>query len=301
MMRFFFERCTDLSILENGAAIKAFYGYFIQMTAPLLIVVFIVSILVNLIQVGFLFTVKPLVPDFSKIAPRFGRYFKRALFSAEAGFNMLKSLAKVVVIGVIAFMNLQAEFNRLMNLMHEHFFKAFTFTAQLVFRVILETGLVLLVVSIIDYMFVRRQYREQLKMSKQETKEERKMYEGDPLIKSRMRERMREIMVRNMMKAVPKADVVITNPTHFAVALQWDRLTMVAPSVTAKGADHVAERIKVVAAENGVPLMENKPLARALYDEVEIGDTIPEKFYEVLATILAQIYKLKGEKQVAIS
>ncbi len=301
MMRFFFERSTDVAILENGAAVRAFFDYFIRLTAPLLIIVFIVAALVNLIQVGFLFTVKPLVPDFTRIAPRFGRYFKRALFSAEAGFNLLKSIAKVAVIGVIAFLNVQAEFNRFMNLIHTHFFNAFTYTAQIVFRVVLETGLVLLVVSIIDYLFVRRQYREQLKMSKQEVKEERKMYEGDPLIRSRLRERMREIMLRNMMKAVPKADVVITNPTHFAVALEWDRIRMAAPMVTAKGADHVAARIKAVAAENRVAVVENKPLARALYDEVDIGEAIPEKFYEVLATILAQIYQMKGTKLAAVT
>jgi flagellar biosynthetic protein FlhB len=301
MMRFYFERSADVSIIENGAAVQAFFSYFIRLAAPLLLVVFVVAILVNLIQVGFLFTVKPLVPDFSRIAPRFGRYFRRALFSAEAGFNLLKSIAKVAIIAVIAYANIQAEFNRLMNLMHVHFFQAFTFTAQLVFRIVLETGIVLLVVSIIDYLFVRRQYREQLKMSKQEVKEERKMYEGDPLVRSRLRERMREIMMRNMMKAVPKADVVITNPTHFAVALEWDRLRMAAPTVTAKGADHVAEKIKAVAAEHGVAIVENKPLARALYDEVDIGETIPEKFYEVLATILAQVYQLKGEKLAAVS
>ncbi|MBN2354338.1 MAG: flagellar biosynthesis protein FlhB [Spirochaetales bacterium] len=301
MMRFFFERSADVAILENGAAVRAFFEYFIRLAAPLLIIVFIVAALVNLIQVGFLFTVKPLVPDFTRIAPRFGRYFKRALFSAEAGFNFLKSIAKVVVIGIIGFLNIQAEFNRLMNLMHMHFFQAFTYTAQLVFRIVLETGLVLLVVSIIDYLFVRRQYREQLKMSKQEVKEERKMYEGDPLIRSRLRERMREVMLRNMMKAVPKADVVITNPTHFAVALEWDRLRMAAPTVTAKGADHVAANIKAVAAEHGVAIIENKPLARTLYDEVDIGETIPEKFYEVLATILAHVYQMKGTKLAAVN
>jgi flagellar biosynthetic protein FlhB len=301
MMRFFFERSTEVTLLENGAAVRAFITYFIKLSAPLMLLIFIVSIIINIIQVGFLFTVKPIIPDFSRVAPRFGRYFKRALFSAEAGFNLLKAIAKVVVIGVIAYLNIQAEFNRLVNLLRVHFFQAFTFTAQLVFRIVLETGLVMLVVSIIDYLFVRRQYRERLKMSRQELKEERKMYEGDPLVRSRLRERMREIMLRNMMKAVPKADVVITNPTHFAVALEWDRVTMVAPTVTAKGADRVAEKIKALAADNGVPLVENKPLARALFEEVDVGDTIPEKFYEVLATILAQIFKLKGEEKVAIS
>ena len=301
MMRFFFDRAAETTMLENGAAVKAFFDYLVRLTAPIMLLVFIVSIVINIIQVGFLFTVKPVVPDFTKIIPRFGRYFKRALFSAEAGFNLLKAIAKVAVIALVAFLNLQAEFPKLVNLLHVHFFQAFSFTAQLVFRIVLETGIIMLVISILDYIFVKRRFREQLKMSKQEVKEERKMYEGDPLIRSRLRERMREILFRNMMKAVPKADVVITNPTHFAVALEWDRISMVAPTVTAKGADHVAARIKAVAAEHGIPVVENKPLARALYDDVDLGDAIPEKFYEVLATILAQVYKLKGEKTAAVS
>ena len=129
-------------------------------------------------------------------------------------------------------------------------------------------------------------------MSRQEVKEERKMYEGDPLTRSRLRERMREIMRRTMLKAVPKADVVITNPTHFAVALEFNRSLLVAPTVVAKGVDLVAQKIKEVAAENNVPIMENKPLAQALYHEVEIGDAIPEKFYEAISIILAEVYKL---------
>ena len=136
---------------------------------------------------------------------------------------------------------------------------------------------------------------ESLKMSKQEVKEERKMYEGDPLTRSRLRERMREIMRRTMLKSVPKADVVITNPTHFAIALEYNRALMAAPTVVAKGADLVAQKIKDVANENGIPIMENKPLAQALYKEVEIGDTIPEKFFEAISIILAEVYKLNGK------
>jgi flagellar biosynthetic protein FlhB len=126
------------------------------------------------------------------------------------------------------------------------------------------------------------------------------MYEGDPLTRSRLRERMREIMRRTMLKAVPKADVVITNPTHFAVALEYNRTLMAAPTVIAKGADLVAQKIKDIAAENGVPIMENKPLAQALFHEVEIGDTIPEKFYEVLSIILAEVYKLHAKSAEAV-
>ncbi|HEQ71899.1 MAG TPA: flagellar biosynthesis protein FlhB [Spirochaetia bacterium] len=301
MMRFFFDRVTEPGILENGLIASMVMTYAARLVLPLLLVLFVVAVIINLLQVGFLFTLKPIVPDFSRIAPRFGRFFKRALFSPEAGFNFIKSMGKIAVIGIIAFLNIQAEYKKLANLLHVPFQQAFSFVAQVVFRIVLEVGILMLVIAVFDYLFVRRRHREQLKMSKQEVKEERKMYEGDPLVKSRLRERMRDIMMRNMMKAVPKADVVITNPTHFAVALEWDRLSMIAPMVTAKGADVIAQKIKEIAAENAVPIVENKPLARALYDEVDIGDTIPEQFYEILATILAEIYKLRGVNNVAIS
>ncbi|MBN1524469.1 MAG: flagellar biosynthesis protein FlhB [Spirochaetales bacterium] len=295
MMKFFFDKIVDPSIEINGGLFEAGVSFFIRMAFPILAVAFIIAIIINLIQVGFLFTVKPITPDFTKIAPRFGKFFKRALFSQEAGFNFLKTMLKVVIIGVLGFLNVQAEFNKIINLLHVHFFQAFTFIAALAFRIILEAGVVMLALAIIDYVFQRYQHRQQLKMSKQELKEERKMYEGDPLVKSRLRERMREIMNRNMLQAVPKADVVITNPTHFAIALEWDRISMAAPMVSAKGADMIAQKIRELAAEHDIPVIENKPLARALYDEVDIGQVIPEKFYEVLATILAEIYKMRQQ------
>jgi flagellar biosynthetic protein FlhB len=136
-------------------------------------------------------------------------------------------------------------------------------------------------------------------MTKQEVKEERKTVEGDPLIKSRLRERMRDILSQDMIRKVPEADVVITNPTHFAVGMEWDRERMVAPMVTAKGQDNMAQRIKAIARDHDVPIVENKPLARALYAEVEIGEVIPERYYEVMATILAEVYKLNGGVKVS--
>jgi flagellar biosynthetic protein FlhB len=136
-----------------------------------------------------------------------------------------------------------------------------------------------------------------LKMTKEEVKEEHKMQEGDPLVKSRLRERMRELLTKNMAANVPKADVVIANPTHFAIALEWQREKMAAPLVTAKGADEMALRIRHIAEEAGVPVVENRPLARALYADVEIGDSIPEKYYEAIAAVLAHVYAANGEAE----
>ena len=276
----------------NAPLLITFLGWLARIGLPVLAIAFFVAILGNIIQVGFLFTAKPITPDFSRITPRFGRWLSRSFGSPEALFNLAKSVMKITLIVSVSYLNIRAEIPRLTLLAASPFSWGVTLIAQIAFRIMIEAALALLAFSAVDYWFQRRQHLESLKMSRQEVKEERKMYEGDPLTRSRLRERMREIMRRNMLKAVPKADVVITNPTHYAVALEYNRALMPAPTVVAKGADRIAQKIREVAAENGVPLMENKPLAQALYKEVEIGDPIPEKFYEVMSTILAEVYKL---------
>jgi len=291
MFTFFLSRVGSPDAF-NAGLLPAFMSWLAAIVLPVLVVVFVVAILGNVIQVGFLFTVKPITPDFNRIVPRVNRWLQRSFASTEAVFNFAKSMVKIAIIGAIAYLNISGELPRLTRLSMSAFLAAVSVIAQIAFRILLEAAIALLVFSAADYWFQRRQHLESLKMSRQEVKEERKMYEGDPLTRSRLRERMREIMRRTMLKAVPKADVVITNPTHFAVALEYNRALMVAPTVVAKGVDLVAQKIKEVAAENNVPIMENKPLAQALYHEVEIGDTIPEKFYEAISIILAEVYKL---------
>jgi flagellar biosynthesis protein FlhB len=291
MFTFFLSRVGSPDAFNSGL-LPAFMSWLAAIVLPVLVVVFVVAIVGNVIQVGFLFTVKPITPDFTRIVPRVNRWLQRSFASTEAVFNFAKSMVKIALIGAIAYINISGELPRLTRLAMSAFLAAVSVIAQIAFRILLEAAIALLVFSAVDYWFQRRQHLESLKMSRQEVKEERKMYEGDPLTRSRLRERMREIMRRTMLKAVPKADVVITNPTHFAVALEYNRALMVAPTVVAKGVDLVAQKIKEVAAENNVPVMENKPLAQALYHEVEIGDTIPEKFYEAISIILAEVYKL---------
>lgn len=295
MLHFFFTNNTTIDIATDNRIWPLFFIYFMKLSLPILISVFIAALLANLIQVGFLFTAKPLVPDFSRIAPNFARYLQRTLFSIEALFNLGKALFKVIVIGVIAYLNISGEFIKITGLIQQPFMAGFSLISSIAFRIIVEAALAMLALSIVDYMFQRRQHLESLKMSKQEIKEERKMMEGDPLIKSRLRERMRQLVTKNMMKAVPKADVVITNPTHYAIAMEWNRLTMAAPVVTAKGMNEVAFKIRELAQEHAVPVIENKPLAQALYKEVEIGEAIPDKFYEVVAAVLAEVYRLNGK------
>jgi flagellar biosynthetic protein FlhB len=250
----------------------------------------------NVIQVGALFTLKPISPDFNKIVPRFDKFLERTFTSVEALYNWFKSMGKVIILGALAFFNIWLEAERLINLIHVPFLQAFGAVAGIAFRILIQAAIVMLLLSIFDYMFQRHQHRESLQMTKQEVKEERKTYEGDPMVKSRLKQRMQEMMSRNMVQNVPQADVVVTNPTHYAVALEYSRDTMVAPTVTAKGQDNMARIIRETAEEHEVPVIENKPLARALYAEVEIGDVIPQKFYEAVVAVLKQVYRMSGRE-----
>ena len=257
------------------------------------------AVLGNVIQFGFLFTVKPLVPDLNRIVPHFSRFIQRSVLSGEALFNLFKSVFKVLVIGLIAFLNIRMDFGKITSMMRGPFLQACGGILGIAFRILLESALVLLFLSLFDYLFQKRQHIESLKMSRQEVIEERKTYEGDPLVRSRMRQRMRELLARDMVRTVPRADVVVTNPTHYAVALEYKTEAMEAPMVTAKGRDHVAETIKRLARESSVPTVENKPLARALFAEVELGDTIPVKYYEAVAAVLKQVYAMNEKKRRA--
>jgi flagellar biosynthetic protein FlhB len=297
MVRFFFLRAVELDPVKDGIVAEAFFRYFIRLVLPIVAVAMAAAIFANLVQTGFLFTTKPLVPNFSKIVPRFGRYFQRTLFSMEGLFNFAKSVLKMVIIGGVAFFLVYSQRQELANLQTAGLWTGITTVASLAIRMLIIASLLLLLLSIPDILFQRWQYRESLKMSKQEVKEERKMYEGDPLVRGRLRQRMRELLTRNMAVNVAKADVVITNPTHFAVALEWNSGTMPAPMVTAKGADEAAFRIRRIANENGVPLVENRPLARALFAETEVGDIIPETYYAIIADVLAHIYKMDKERR----
>ncbi len=296
MIVFYFSKAAEADVTTDaGPLAAAFFSYFARLTLPIALVALVALLAANLFQTGFLFTLKPITPDFSRIVPRFGQYLKRTLFSVEGLYNFGKTLLKVAIIGMVAYFTIAGEFKRLMAMFSVPFWSSVKLVASLAMRLLIEVAVILLALSVPDYLFQRRQYMESLKMTKEEVKEERKMQEGDPLVKSRMRERMRELLARNMAANVPKADVVIANPTHYAVALEWERERMTAPTVTAKGADEVALRIRRIAEEAGVPVVENRPLARALYADVEIGDSIPEKYYQAIAAVLAHVYAASGE------
>jgi flagellar biosynthetic protein FlhB len=296
MLNFFFLRAAELDPVKDRVIAEAFFRYLSRLALPIVIVSVAAAVFANIIQTGPLFTTKPLAPNFSKIVPRFGKYFQRTLFSMEGLFNFGKSIFKMILIGITAFVLIRSEIMKLANLQTVNLWTGITTIASLAIRMLIISAVLFLVLAIPDFIFQRWRYKEDLKMTRQEVKEERKMYEGDPLIRSRLRQRMREIMTRNMMASVPKADVVVTNPTHFAVALEYHQ-GMKGPQVSAKGADEMAFRIRRIAAENEVPIVENKPLARALYAETEVGDFVPESYYEVVAKILGTVWNLNEERR----
>lgn len=298
MTRYYLERAADIDPVASGTLMSAFLGYFVRISLPIAAVSFVAAILGNVVQFGFLFTTKPITPDLQRISPNVGKWVQRSFLSTEALYNFFKNFGKVLVIGVIAFVVIRSRIDQLANLIHLPYRESFRYVASLVFILLLSTAIVLLVLSLFDYLFQRNQHRDQLKMTKQEVKEERKQYEGDPQIRNRLRQRMQELMSRNLVQNVQSADVVVTNPTHFAVALQYDPTTMGAPTVTAKGQDQVAQRIRNLASDADVPVIENKPLARALFAEVDVGDEVPERFYEAIAIVLREVYRMSGKKVV---
>lgn len=293
MIRHFITMATS-EARNSNAALTAVGNYLLRLASPVLAVCFLAAFLGNVVQVGFLFSIKPITPDFSKISPNFVKWAQKSFLSAEALFNLFKSIAKVVIIAVLAYVNIKAEVPRLANAIKLTPFRSLSLVGGIAIRLMLETVVLLLAFAIPDYFFQRRQHRESLKMSKHEIKEEFKETEGDPLIKSRLRQRMQEVLAASMARQVPEADVVITNPTHFAVALKWDNQTMIAPTVTAKGQDNLALRIREIARGADVPMIENRPLARALYDNVELGDEVPEEYWDIVSVVLAEVYRLNG-------
>jgi flagellar biosynthetic protein FlhB len=295
MLRFFFLRAAELDPAKDRIILGAFFSYLIRLALPVAAVAMAAAVFANVVQTGFLFTVKPLVPNFSKVAPRFGQYFRR-IFSREGLFNLAKSVVKMMIIALVAFNLIRSRIGELANLQTADLWTGVSLVASIAIRMLIISALLLLALSIPDFLFQRWKYREELKMSVQEAKEERRMHEGDPLIRSRLRQRMRELMTQDMLTNVPTADVVITNPTHFAVALVYHQ-GLDGPMVLAKGEDVIAFRIRRVAQLHGVPLVENKPLAQALFKETNVGDIIPEAHNNAVATILAHVYWLNKERR----
>jgi len=258
--------------------------------APFIAVIIFVAIFASVIQVGVQITFKAIVPKFNKISPLTG--LKR-LFSSQSLADFLKSMAKLIIVGFVGYLTYMDKITELNGLSVSTPEAILTYNFTVVAEVAGKIVLALMAIAIFDYFYQRWHHEQQMMMTKQEVKDETKQTEGDPLLKARIRQIQREMSNARMMQEVPKADALIVNPTHFSVAVLYDRDVMAAPEVTAKGADHLALRMRTVARENNVPILERPELARDLYANVDIGDDIPERFYKAIAEILAFVYRLR--------
>jgi flagellar biosynthetic protein FlhB len=300
MLRFFFLRVVELDPVKDRIIAVVFFRYLAMLALPVLGVAVFSALFSNLVQTGFLFTTKPLVPDLNKVMPRVGQFFRR-IISIDGLYNFFKSLVKMAIIGGVAFLLIRSEFQKMLNLQKADIWTSLTIVASLAIRMLIISALLMLILAIPDYMFQRWRFRERNKMSRQEIKEEMKMYEADPQMQSRIRGRFRDLLKQNIAASVPKADVVITNPTHLAVALQYDQRTMSGPMVTAIGADEMAARIRQIALENEVPLVEDKPLAWALYRETDVGDIIPVSYWNAVAAVLSRVWRINEARRSRMS
>ena len=261
--------------------------------APVLIGILIVAILVNVLQVGLFFSFKRIQPRLSSLNPLKGL---SKIFSGRDGLvHLMMSLLKLILVVMVAYLAIHGKLALILSAQQLSFVQIFGLGTGIVYSIGLRIGAVLLILAIIDYSYQRWRNEQQLKMSKQEIKEEMRRMEGDPQIKSRRRQIAIQRITQAIRKNVPTADVVVTNPTHYAVALKYDSDTMHAPRVVAKGADFLAQTIREIAVANGIPILERAPLARSLYRLCEVGQEIPEQFYAAVAEILAYVYELSGK------
>ena len=293
-------------VLQNGIALElqersvttilaTILGKLFWLLFPLMTAILLAGVTANLSQFGILFTGKTLVPKLSKLNPVSGM---KRLFSLRSLMEVVKALMKILIIGLVAYVTLRPHIASLPDLMRMEVLDILRFTGRVSLEICLYTCLALIILAGLDYAFQRWQYENDLKMTKQEVKEEWKQREGDPIVKARIRRVQMEMAHRRMMAKVPTADVVITNPTRLAIALTFDRDKMDAPQVVAKGAGYVAARIREIAESSGVPIIEQKPLAQALFKSVELGQTIPMTLYRAVAEVLAYVYRLKGRQHV---
>jgi flagellar biosynthetic protein FlhB len=255
-----------------------------------MLTVVVAAILANVLQVGVMFSSEAITPQVSKIDPIKG--FQR-LFSLRSLIELIKSIFKICIVGTVAYIVVKGELDRMLILMDQSVWGMMIYLGNISFKILLATTIVLIILAILDYIYQRWEYEKSLRMTKQEIKDEYKNTEGDPMIKARIRRIQREIAHKRMMAQVPKADVIITNPTHLAVAIKYDHENMMAPMVVAKGANIIAEKVKQIAEENDVPIIENKPLAQVLYKMVDINSLIPEDLYRAVAEVLAFVYDQK--------
>jgi flagellar biosynthetic protein FlhB len=269
--------------------------FFFAAIAPVILVIMAAGLISNISQVGFNFSMKALAPKFQKMNPLAN--IKKIFFSSRSFVEVLKSLVKLTIIGFFSY-SVLVEFSlSATRLIEFTISEILSFMVETAFTLVWKIMLVFTLIALVDFLFQKFKFMKDMKMTKQEVKEESKSSEGDPLIKSRIRKLQYQMARRRMISEVPKADVIITNPTHFAVAIKYDMQNDSAPKVVAKGVDELAFRIKSVALKNNIPVHEDKLLARALYKLCDVGDRIPQDLFKAVAKILAYIYKMKTQNK----
>jgi len=282
----------DITFTTFFEMFKWHLGNALWIIIPLALFVMFWGVFANIIQIGLLFTLKPIMPKLSKINPISGL---KNLFSLKKIFDTAKNILKLVIIGGVAYVTIMGRLDEMLLSINENPHSIAVYMLLLIFDVAMRIILTLLIIAVLDYAYQKYEYEKKLKMTKQEVKDERKMSEGDPKIKARLRQLQFEMAKRRMMESVPKATVVVTNPTHISIAIRYEHESMDAPVVVAKGADHIALKIRETAKENDVPIYEDVALARAMFDKVEVGDIIPQEFFAAVAEIVAYVYRLQGK------
>lgn len=266
---------------------------FLVLLGPLFALIVIAAIFSNIIQVGFMLSGKSIMPKLSKLDPikGFGR-----LFSKQSVMELFKTLFKLVIVSSIGYITIMNEMKNIYLLGDMEIDSIVVYFLGTAFKLFIRCALAMIVIVIIDYAFQKYEFENKLKMTKQEVRDEHKNTEGDPQVKSRIRSIQAEMARKRMMQDVPKADVIITNPTRLAIAIKYDELAMNAPKLIAKGAGEIAKKIRELAQKHDIPIIENKELARSMYSQVEIGQEVPAGLYQAVAEVLAYIYKLKAKK-----
>ncbi|MCK9293667.1 MAG: flagellar biosynthesis protein FlhB [Desulfobulbaceae bacterium] len=292
LLRHYLTNLHTINIIPGNMTLIALESmqHVALLTGPLMLILVITALVANYAQVGVLFSTEKIEPQLDKIDPikGFGR-----IFSMQTLANTIKSIAKLIIVGYVAYKEIMKNLAGIAPLMDQDAYAILVFYAKVSFWIFLKAALIIALLAALDYAFQRWQFMKKMKMTKQEVKEEAKMTEGDPHVKGRIRSIQMQMARKRMMTEVPKADVIITNPTHLALALVYDKKTMIAPTVIAKGAGVIAGKIKEVARAYNIPIIEDKPLAQALYKAVEINEQIPENLFQAVAEILAYVYGLK--------
>lgn len=285
------EAETFFESIYMGRYVANIFLSIIMIVGPVLIMILSAGIIASVIQVGWKPSLEPMTPKFNKLNPLSG--FKR-MFSSQSIMELVKAIFKIAVLGFVIYGRIEKEIPTFLMLIDMSLIQIITYVGDLVISIGLRIAMIFTFMAILDFAYQKYKFEDSIKMTKQEVKDEHKQSDGDPQIKGKIKQKMREMSMQRMMQSVPEADVIITNPTHYAIAIKYNPEKGTAPIVTAKGADYIAQKIREKATEHDIQIVENKPLARTLYAVVEIGHEIPPDLYKAVAEILAFIYNLKN-------